>query len=346
MATIFGTPLPDVLSGTVEDDKVFGLGGNDTIFGSRGNDFIDGGTGIDTVDYNSPNSLTTLGPIRLLTTGIVDKGKLGQDQLRQVETIIAPKGLANTIDASTAFRAAISVDLARESLVVTPSPGPIIPLSSLAQETKGFLLPTPPDFLPLRFTVKNFVNVTGTGLDDQIAGDVENNHLSGGSGNDLLRGRAGRDQLIGNFGDDFLDGGSDNDVLLGTDAKARGRLERDSLVGGSGHDDFILGDKAGAYYKDAFSRGIGPDLSDSANAFAQIKDFGAGDQIQLGANEIYQIIRDAQGFDIYTIVSGSSDVTRPVLDLIADVQTRLDLDVPTQQFSLASGDRIGDVIFA
>jgi Ca2+-binding RTX toxin-like protein len=49
MADIFGTPGPDVLPGTPDDDFIFGDGGDDTIDAGDGNDFVEGWDGDDTI---------------------------------------------------------------------------------------------------------------------------------------------------------------------------------------------------------------------------------------------------------------------------------------------------------
>ncbi|PSN10062.1 hemolysin, partial [filamentous cyanobacterium CCP5] len=78
---------------------------------------------------------------------------------------------------------------------------------------------------------------------------------------------------------DTLDGGGGNDILNGTDATARGYLEKDILIGGAGADIFVLGDAKGAYY------GL-----DGVADFATIKDFVIGiDILQLhGSAASYQ----------------------------------------------------------
>jgi Ca2+-binding RTX toxin-like protein len=56
VATIVGTPGPDVIVGTRGKDVIRGLGGNDKIFGGGGSDHICGGRGNDTIhgDKTSP----------------------------------------------------------------------------------------------------------------------------------------------------------------------------------------------------------------------------------------------------------------------------------------------------
>jgi Ca2+-binding RTX toxin-like protein len=65
--------------------------------------------------------------------------------------------------------------------------------------------------------------------DDSLYGGQGNDNSSGGEGNDSLYGGKGRDNLIGGSGNDYLLGGSGNDSLLGITGN-------DSLVGGAGND--------------------------------------------------------------------------------------------------------------
>lgn len=59
--------------------------------------------------------------------------------------------------------------------------------------------------------------VKGTGGDDTITGNGQNNILHGGSGNDTIHSGAGNNQLHGNLGDDTFHTGSGNDEVYGGD---------------------------------------------------------------------------------------------------------------------------------
>nr|WP_230968300.1 M10 family metallopeptidase C-terminal domain-containing protein [Nostoc sp. WHI] len=126
----------------------------------------------------------------------------GQDQLFQVERIVADASVANnTIDASQSLPGvSISYNLQTQSLVSNNVPG----------------------FGTLSFTAVNFDNVIGTNANDSIVGDAQNNQLSGndgndtingGLGNDTINGGSGNDRLIGNRGTDRLAGGLGNDIF-------------------------------------------------------------------------------------------------------------------------------------
>jgi Ca2+-binding RTX toxin-like protein len=132
--------------------------------------------------------------------------------------------------------------------------------------------------------------LTGTFGDDTLYGYSGNDTLNGGFGNDTLYGGAGNDYLYGGpdydtlyggAGNDYLYGGANNDTLYGNDGNdylnGYGAYtgESDTLIGGSGSDTFVLGDRTGVFYK-----GVGE---------ATIIDFSSGvDKIQLsGSRSLY-----------------------------------------------------------
>ncbi|WP_414576262.1 calcium-binding protein [Anabaena sp. CCY 9402-a] len=189
------------------NDILSGDSGNDILIGGTGNDFLDGGTGFDTADYSNLGVAITL-----QTSGIVNKGIAGTDQILNIESIIGAKGQANKIDGSTGTSTTTSfnVNLSTNSLIVNGVPG----------------LGT------LKFDSQNFINVTGTSQDDNIVGNNQSNLLIGGRGNDQISGLGGKDTIIG------------------VDATNRqpGINEVDILTGGADPDKFVLGDQSNPYY--------------------------------------------------------------------------------------------------
>ena len=166
----------NVITGNSANNILDGGLSNDTLKGGAGNDTLNGGAGSDTADYSQLGQSITLSP-----TGIVTKaGGLGNDQLIQIETIIADaNAVNNTIDVSTAGNiASINVNLQTQQLTVNGVPG------------VG------------TFTVTNFDNVKGTNQNDTIIGDAQNNQLFGNGGNDTLTGGLGADTLTGGLGAD------------------------------------------------------------------------------------------------------------------------------------------------
>jgi Ca2+-binding RTX toxin-like protein len=303
MAQIVGTLGSDILNGTAADEQLLGLSGNDVLRGSGGSDTLDGGDGFDSADYSGLGRAITL-----FRGGTVDKGSLGSDRLDRIERVVGAVGQRNSINGFFGVGgSSFNVNLESNSLQVNNVP--VLGAISL--------------------TVVNFLDVTGTPEADNITGNSATNFLAGIGGNDVMSGGGGNDALDGGEGNDFLYGGAGNDTvvggngvdyLTGTDLFARGIGEIDTLTGGNDADGFILGDRNGAYYN---ARG--------ANDYALIQDFAPSDIFLLAPSQTYQIRRDAQGFDIFT-VNGS---TR---DLIADVRTTATINnLPTVNFQVVAG---------
>ncbi|GAB4131636.1 MAG: hypothetical protein Fur0046_00730 [Cyanobacteria bacterium J069] len=283
MARVIGTNGSDRIFGSRFNDSLIGLNGNDILTGSVGNDEMLGGTGFDRVDYSRMGRAMTL-----LPGGFVSKSGLGVDRLNSVEQVVGAAGFANTIDGASGSTASFDVNLGANRLTVNNVP-----------------------FLgTLTFSVVNFVNVRGTQTSDRIIGNNGANFLDGQGGNDVLIGGGGSDRLVG---------GNGVDILNGAGAGSRGFREVDILAGGTSQDGFILGDRAGSYYR-----------AGGFTDYALITDFTQGDLIQLGAGEVYQTRRDSAGFDVFVLRNGGAD-------LIADVRTTSFLPLPGGAFRLASG---------
>jgi Ca2+-binding RTX toxin-like protein len=138
-----------------------------------------------------------------------------------------------------------------------------------------------------------------TGEEDTIIGRKGNDKLSGLDGNDNVRGGKGDDKLKGSDGDDLLSGNSGNDKMNGQndDDQLSGGGGNDKLVGSGGNDELvgdggrdILVGKAGDDFLnggagiDMMSGGKGADtfyFSGNLKEIDVVKDFGAGDTIQL-----------------------------------------------------------------
>lgn len=110
-------------------------------------------------------------------------------------------------------------------------------------------------------TLTGIENLTGSALDDILAGDFRNNVLRGLAGNDTLYGGPGgngddsnnHDTLHGGNGDDRLYGGQGNDTLYG-------EAGEDLLSGGSGNDRL-----RGGSHNDTLEGGPGADSLDGGD---------------------------------------------------------------------------------
>jgi Ca2+-binding RTX toxin-like protein len=100
-------------------------------------------------------------------------------------------------------------------------------------------------------------HLTGGSGNDLLIGGAGNDHLNGGSGDDLLRGNQGNDKLQGGDGNDILVGDAGNDHLIGG-------AGRDLLIGGAGNDnldggaddDILIGGKTSFDQNDAALRSL------------------------------------------------------------------------------------------
>lgn len=170
MATFVGNSFNNVLNGTDDPDRIFGEGGDDTVIGGRSDDRIDGGAGIDIADYSGLGQAITLE-----RAGGVNKGSAGFDVLAGIETIVGAKRLRNKVDGGTGTsgRTSFDLDLGSERLTVNGIPG-------LGSST---------------FTLKNFLDATGTSNSDSLVGNGQRNAFFGSKGNDFIDGGGGKDTV-------------------------------------------------------------------------------------------------------------------------------------------------------
>lgn len=315
----------NVIIGTDNPDIIFGTPGDDRITALAGDDTILGTIGNDFIDGGSgfdTLDYTGLGQaITLLPRGIIGGGNGSGGQISSIEKIIGDRGQKNAIDGSTGT-GGTSFDINLEA--------------------NQLIVNNVPNIGSLNFVVKNFVNVTGTPNDDRIIGNSADNVFDGFDGNDFLSGGLGNDTLLGGDGDDILQGSTNHENSRSP--------ERDILTGGEGVDKFILGDSSGSFYDKAGKRD-----------FAKITDFAFGEQIQLGAGDVYNIQRNKTGFNISVVKDNIQDLIAQVTFIggtttnarnfvasgLADSSTDVLLNVlPEGNFTLAAGQDIAGFVGA
>ena len=134
-----------------------------------------------------------------------------------------------------------------------------------------------------RREVPDIEDLAGSAFDDILAGDLRDNRLDGGAGNDalyggpgggddLLRGGPGEDRLYGGAGDDALEGGAGADRL-------RGGPGDDVLYGGSGADIFVFAPGDGNDYISDFR--FGDDLID----LTSFEEIGSANALHISGQE-------------------------------------------------------------
>jgi Ca2+-binding RTX toxin-like protein len=143
--------------------------------------------------------------------------------------------------------------------------------------------------------------MSGVQGNDRLFGFANRDTLLGGSGNDILDGGTGNDSLNGGVGNDSLDGGAGDDTLQGTEPFATGN-ELDTLIGGSGTDNFVLGTRNNPFYD-----------NNETSDFARIKDFRLdSDKLQLGGRRSdYEVQGSVLRFgnDVIAIFEGHSETS-------------------------------------
>jgi Ca2+-binding RTX toxin-like protein len=202
----------DTLLGGSGNDILLGGDGDDQLLGGGGDDQLFGGTGVDTADYLNATAGVTVD----LGTGTAIGGD-GNDVLFNIEQVFGSSFNDSLIGGGSSDT--LSGRGGNDTL--------------LGGDSDDFL--------------------DGQEGNDLVLGEDGNDSLFGGAGNDQVEGGEGDDRLLGGVGNDTLLGGPGNDVLIGVDTNGSdspGLGEVDILTGGTGEDQFLLGDTTNVFYDD------------------------------------------------------------------------------------------------
>ncbi|WP_047099793.1 beta strand repeat-containing protein [Sphingomonas sanxanigenens] len=230
------------LIGNAFDNRIDGGNGNDTIEGRGGTDTLSGGNGNDEIDGGSGNDL--------LYGNAGDDTLVGGDGNDRLEGGAGADTMRGGLGADTYI-----VESAGDIVVELDGQGTDTILTSV-----NYTLGEDQFVEMLRSNSSADLILTGNSRDNHIDGGTGNDivrglggddDLYGKAGNDTVEGGAGNDMISGDDGDDTLDGGDDNDLIYGgtgTDTLAGGagndRLDgqagTDMLVGGVGDDTYIV----------------------------------------------------------------------------------------------------------
>ena len=254
-----GSMYDDSLTGSSAANKLWGLGGNDELDGLRRDDELYGGDGDDDLDGGAGDD--TL------------EGGYGADMLTGGEG-------SDTASYSMSMMG-VTVRLHSGQAMGGDAEGDTWSLSETEEYTDS-------DEEMAEATVADIENLTGSAMADILAGDLRNNTIMGGGGddkiyggpnpadadmmnsgidnNDTLHGDGGNDMIFGGFGNDILRGGAGDDML-------NGGAGADRLFGGAG-DDMIHADATDIYASVADDGTI--TYRAVANAAARIIDGGEG----------------------------------------------------------------------
>ena len=233
-----GSMHDDMLSGSRGDNMMWGLGGMDDLYGDKGDDTLHGGMGDDELDGGDGMDTLVGGPGADVLTG-------GEDDDRA--------SFAGSM-------MGVAVRLHTSQLMGGDAEGD----SWGDMTTETYTLPDEDgEMQEFEETVPDIVNLTGSGMDDILAGDSRANMIDGGGGDDKLYGGPGG-------GDDTLHGGKGDDMLFGG-------WGSDTLHGGAG-DDMLNGGKEGdtagvdTYYGGAGSDMIYANSDDTINGWLPVYD--------------------------------------------------------------------------
>ena len=220
---VMGSMYDDSLSGSRANNMIWGLGGNDDLFGDKGNDTLRGGAGDDTLDGGDGDDTLEGGYGADVLTG-------GEDD-DTASYSASMMGVTVRLHASEAKGGDAEGDTWGDTVTVEyDNPDP-----EAADDEKV-----------LEETVPDIVNLTGSGMNDVLAGDSRANTIMGGGGDDKIYGGpgGGDDMLHGDAGDDRIFGGIGTDTLRGGDGD-------DVLAGGMGADIFYGGAGSDMIYADS-----------------------------------------------------------------------------------------------
>ena len=206
-----GSMHDDMLSGSRGDNMLWGLGGNDDLFGDKGDDTLSGGAGDDNLDGGDGDDTLT--------------GGYGADTLTGGEDDDTASYAGSMMGVTVRLHSSQSMGGDAEGDVW----GDTVTVEYMLPDEDGEMQ----DFTE---TVPDIVNLTGSGMDDILAGDSRGNTIMGGGGDDKVYGGpgGGDDTLMGDRGDDMVFGGHGDDIL-------HGGAGDDMLHGGPGADDYYGG---------------------------------------------------------------------------------------------------------
>ena len=207
--------------GASGNNSIWGLDGDDDLSGDRGIDMLYGGAGNDMLDGGEGNDTLTGGPGMDTLTG----GK-GDDTASWAGSMM---GVTVRLHTGQVMGGDAEGD----------TWGDMVTVPYVVKDADG-------KDVDKEETVPDIMHLTGSGMDDILAGDSRNNTINGGGGgdslyggpgggNDTLNGGGGDDNLYGGLGIDTLDGGKGNDTLQGGKGV-------DTIYGGPGSDTIYADD--------------------------------------------------------------------------------------------------------
>jgi Ca2+-binding RTX toxin-like protein len=225
-----GVPGNDKLYGGGGYDKLYGDQGNDTLNGGSDNDTLDGGEGFDFADYSSAPGAVRVDLFDPGKNSGAASGAAGNDILVNIEGIFG-SNFNDTLEGQNGNN------------ILYGGNGNDFVDGGIGYDT---LYGEDGNDTLVGGSNNDFLD--GGSGNDAVYGGFDNDTLYGGNGNDTLYGEEGTDTLIGGLGNDSLVGGDGYDRLNGYGTTVTNDSQFDTLNGGAGRDDFILGGTWGVSY--------------------------------------------------------------------------------------------------
>ena len=221
--------------GTSRHNKLWGLGGNDELDGLRGRDELYGGAGDDNLDGGDDDDVL--------------EGGYGADMLTGGDGMDTASYSMSMMGVTVRLHSGQAMGGDAEGDTFAGSGTPVEYTDS--------------DEEMAEMNVFDIENLTGSAMADILAGDLRDNTIMGGGGDDKIyggpnpadadkesdAGLTNADTLMGQGGNDMIFGGVGNDTLHGGDGD-------DTLNGGAGNDTFWGGHGSDMIHADAADRVI------------------------------------------------------------------------------------------
>jgi Ca2+-binding RTX toxin-like protein len=312
MAVITGTAGNNTLTGTTGADEIYGLLGNDRLFGGLGNDTLVGDLGIDSLVGGDGDDYLD----DILGIGNTLQGGVGNDQIDGSNRSIIDGGIGT--DLLTFYASSVT------NLNFTATGN--------ATSADGTNIIGIEEFSFIGSAGNDSINAASTNYGNTLDGNLGNDTLISGSGNDFIFDEYGINIINSGAGDDFItasigsniNGGigfdnltltgvettqdvnltfTANGVATGTDGTAISGVERFVFTGGSGNS---LINAAVTTYSNDLTGGSGNDtlIGGSTNDF--LTGGSGNNRLVGGAGNDYYIV-GSTGSNIIDDSSGVSD---------------------------------------
>ena len=233
---IEGSMYDDVLTGNNEVNHLWGLGGDDSLDGDGGDDMLNGGPGNDNLDGENGDDTLIGGP--------------GEDNLIGGRGSDTASYAGSTMGVTVRLHAnqAMGGDAEGDEF------GRMVEFDYVEVDEDG-------ETHERSKMVPDIMNLTGSSMNDNLAGDGRDNVIDGGAGDDKLYGGpiGGDDVMFGGAGDDMVFGGKGDDELFGDGGESenvdktvvvnarmagndtlKGGPGSNTMSGGPGNDTFVI----------------------------------------------------------------------------------------------------------